>query len=245
MNTSSPIKSERVLRFVEEYAKDRNGTQAAIRAGYSPKTAGAQASTMLKDPKIQTLITGAKEKVAEAAKFEAVDVLRHWVDIATADPTKIARIRHVNCRHCWGAGHAYQWRTREYAEECDKVARMGDKPIPLCDGGFGFVGNRPPHPDCPECHGEGIEQTFFEDMGRLGPAERRLIASVKRTKDGLEVKMRDQDGALKHIAQYIGMLTDKVQLTGKDGGPVVTANIPLDLPGDPAQVAALYGKLLG
>ena len=33
MEQRREIKSARVYRFVEEYAKDRNGTQAAIRAG--------------------------------------------------------------------------------------------------------------------------------------------------------------------------------------------------------------------
>jgi phage terminase small subunit len=35
------------LRFVEEYLKDLNGTQAAIRAGYSARTAAVQASRLL------------------------------------------------------------------------------------------------------------------------------------------------------------------------------------------------------
>lgn len=35
MNSQDPIRSKRVPRFVEEYCKDRNGTQAAIRAGYA------------------------------------------------------------------------------------------------------------------------------------------------------------------------------------------------------------------
>ena len=38
-------------RFVEEYLVDLNGTQAAIRAGYSPKTAAATASRLLRKPR--------------------------------------------------------------------------------------------------------------------------------------------------------------------------------------------------
>ena len=41
-------------RFVDEYLVDLNGTQAAIRAGYSPKTARAIASENLKKPVIAT-----------------------------------------------------------------------------------------------------------------------------------------------------------------------------------------------
>ena len=35
------------MLFIEEYCKDRNGKQAAIRAGYSRKTAEAQAARLL------------------------------------------------------------------------------------------------------------------------------------------------------------------------------------------------------
>ena len=49
-------------RFVEEYLIDLNGTQAAIRAGYSAKTAAQQASRLLRNVKVQQAIaTGQKE----------------------------------------------------------------------------------------------------------------------------------------------------------------------------------------
>ncbi len=38
--------SPRRERFCQEYVKDLNGTQAAIRAGYSPKTATVKASQL-------------------------------------------------------------------------------------------------------------------------------------------------------------------------------------------------------
>src|ERR1041384_5896883 len=40
-------------RFVDEYAIDLNGTQAAIRAGYSPKTARSIASEALQRPAVK------------------------------------------------------------------------------------------------------------------------------------------------------------------------------------------------
>ncbi len=244
MEPTKPIKSERVYRFVEEYAKDRNGLQAAIRAGYSEKTAGAQACTLLKDPKVQELIAVQCNRASEVALMEAADVLRQWVLVATADPTKISRVRHTNCRHCWGVDHEYQWGAREYAEQVESNARLG-LPMPPCVGGFGWAHNRPPNPACPDCKGEGHTETYFEDMDKLGPAERRLIAAVKKTKDGIEVKMRDQDGAVAHIAKYLGMLVEKRELSGPNGGPVVVADIPAELAGDTKALAALYAKLAG
>lgn len=56
--------------FVIEYLKDLNATQAAIRAGYSEKTAYSIAHTLLKhlviQEKIQKKIKERKEKIAES-----------------------------------------------------------------------------------------------------------------------------------------------------------------------------------
>ncbi len=53
-------------RFAEEYAIDCNGTQAAIRAGYSPKTATKQACRLLVNAgvseAIQTALAGKSER---------------------------------------------------------------------------------------------------------------------------------------------------------------------------------------
>ena len=43
-------------RFVDEYLIDLNATQAAIRAGYSKKTAEVQASRLLSNVKVQTVM---------------------------------------------------------------------------------------------------------------------------------------------------------------------------------------------
>ena len=40
-------------RFVDEYLIDLNATQAAIRAGYSPKTAQEQSSRLLSNVMVQ------------------------------------------------------------------------------------------------------------------------------------------------------------------------------------------------
>lgn len=42
--------------FVREYVIDHNGTQAAIRAGYSPHTANEQAAGLLAKPSIQEAV---------------------------------------------------------------------------------------------------------------------------------------------------------------------------------------------
>ncbi|MGS7841844.1 terminase small subunit [Stenotrophomonas forensis] len=56
------------LRFVSEYLKDHNGTRAAIRTGYSAKTAKQQGSRLLTDPRIQAAVRAGQKKVAKKAE---------------------------------------------------------------------------------------------------------------------------------------------------------------------------------
>lgn len=66
--------------FVIEYLKDFNGTQAAIRAGYSPRTANEQAAQLLAILSIQEEI---RRHIAERA-MSADEVLLRLGDMARA-----------------------------------------------------------------------------------------------------------------------------------------------------------------
>ena len=70
--------------FAREYLVDRNATQAAIRAGYSPKTAGSQAHDLLKKPEIQEAVQEGTKKHAASIDVTAESVLADIVRIAEA-----------------------------------------------------------------------------------------------------------------------------------------------------------------
>lgn len=65
----------RQQRFVEEYLIDLNATQAAIRAGYSKKTAVKTASENLTKQDIAVAIQIGRAKLSEKAQRTAIDVL--------------------------------------------------------------------------------------------------------------------------------------------------------------------------
>ena len=69
------LKDERQIRFVEEYIKDLNATQAAIRAGYSKKTARSQGARLLTNVDILEAIQEAKEERSERTKIDQDYVL--------------------------------------------------------------------------------------------------------------------------------------------------------------------------
>lgn len=67
--------TRRQALFVSEYLIDRNGTQAAIRAGYAAKGAAAEASRMLKQPKIAAAMRAADLSAVAAASVATARVI--------------------------------------------------------------------------------------------------------------------------------------------------------------------------
>jgi phage terminase small subunit len=69
-------------RFVAEYLKDSNATQAAIRAGYSAKTAYSQGHDLLKRPEIRAQIEEANSRRVKKLELSAEKVLEDIARIA-------------------------------------------------------------------------------------------------------------------------------------------------------------------
>lgn len=79
----------------------------------------------------------------------------------------------------------------------------------------------PVNPICSRCSGEGIKVMSVQDTSKLSGPARRLYAGAKQTKDGIEIKMRDQDAAWAKLADYLGMSNkSKGELSGPSGGPI-------------------------
>ena len=82
--------------FVREYLVDLNATQAAIRAGYSKKTAGQIGEQNLKKLEVQQAIAKGQEKRSAKVELTAEVVINGLMKEASADdgPTcKTARVK--------------------------------------------------------------------------------------------------------------------------------------------------------
>lgn len=79
-------------RFVQEYLVDLNATQAAIRTGYSEKTAKQQGSRLLTNAAIAAAIAAKQTKVAERAETTVQRVLEELAMLAFYDPADIATV---------------------------------------------------------------------------------------------------------------------------------------------------------
>ena len=80
-------------RFVREYLVDLNGTQAAIRAGYSPKTAEQIGWENLRKPQIVAAIAAAQHEEAKTASVTRERVLAEIAKLAFFDPAELVKTR--------------------------------------------------------------------------------------------------------------------------------------------------------
>ena len=74
--------TDKQQRFCEEYLVDLNATQAAVRAGYSEKTAGAIGFENLRKPEIQAYLQKLKEEQSERTQITADSVLSRLNQVA-------------------------------------------------------------------------------------------------------------------------------------------------------------------
>jgi len=82
---SSSELTDKQRRFVEEYVVDLNGTQAAIRAGYSENTANEQASQLLAKLSVRKAVEKLQREISQRLGLTAEKVLSEMSYIAFAN----------------------------------------------------------------------------------------------------------------------------------------------------------------
>lgn len=185
--------TEKQKRFAFEVWRAGEGcniTKAYERAGYSTLSTGAP-SKLLHEPDIQAEIQQLKENAALVATLDKNWVLQKWMAIAAADPSDLVRTVLLPCRKCW--------------ENVEAAARAA-----LTD----------PNPGCELCEGEGQSITRITPTDQIPKRSRILFAGAVQTKDGIKLQMRDQEGALKSLANYLGLERNRTELSGPGGGPI-------------------------
>jgi phage terminase small subunit len=75
-------------RFVAEYLLDGNATQAAVRAGYSPRSAHSIANELLEKPEVRAAVDAAEARRLERLDLKADDILRELLTFARTDIRK-------------------------------------------------------------------------------------------------------------------------------------------------------------
>lgn len=225
--------TDKQKQFVNEYIVDLNATQAAIRAGYSQRTADRIGPELLGKTCVANAIQEAQQRREKRTEITADRVVKELWNIITADPNEITELRRTCCRFCWGKDHKYQRTANELKKarndyELNVIeANNKGKELPPFDegGGIGYNATREPNPDCPECFGEGVMSPFFKDTRNLSSGAKSLYAGVKVGQGGIEVKMHSKDKAMELLGRHLGMFVDRKEISGANGGPIETVDI--------------------
>lgn len=189
--------------FVLEYIIDYNGTQAAIRAGYSEKYAAQQAQKLLADDRINAAIEDAIADCVKRCHITKDMVLLKWWQIANADYNELSSVRRVACGWCYGGA----------------LTEDDEDETPVTDP------SRDPDPDCIKCRGEGSPHVHIADTSKLSPAAKLVYQGAKETKFGIEVMTADRMKALDNVARHLGMFKDTVNHVSEDGSMTPNINI--------------------
>lgn len=160
----------RQQRFVDEYLIDLNATQAAIRAGYSAKTAEVQGPRLLGNVRVAKAIAKATEARARRTQITQDRVLQELARIAFFD---IRRLYHD-------------------------------------DGTL-----KRPH----ELDDEAAAVLSAVEVTETMSGEESALLTTKKA------KVFDKGTALTLAMRHLGMLTDKMELTGKGGGPIESRSL--------------------
>lgn len=175
--------TDKQRRFVGEYLVDLNATQAAIRAGYSQKTAASIGEENLRKPDIANAVQEAQAVRAKRTEITQDMVLRELAKIGFSDIRKIVR---------WGKT---ELRVADAEED-----------------------------DATEVH-HGLALVSVDDIDDDTAA---AISEISEGREGLKVKLHDKKGALVDIGRHLGMFKERVEHTGKNGGPVELATLTKD-----------------
>src|SRR4051794_39726934 len=146
--------NDRQARFVAEYLVDLNATQAAIRAGYSTRSAYSTGERMLRNAEVAAAIAEAQAARGRRTEVTADRVVLELARVAFGDPRRVMS---------WGPGGVTLRSSAELADE---------------------------------------DAAIVAEVGET------------TTKEGgsLRVKTVDKLGALRLLAQHLGMLNEKVDL---------------------------------
>lgn len=174
MVSKTKAKSEQSLlniqqqKFITAYLLCGNATEAALKAGYSKKTAYSQGHRLLKKAEIRTALQQATHKAAEKLDLTAERVLG-----------EIARLAFFDIR---------------------KLVDNTGKPKALS-----------------ELDDDTAAAIVGLDVVNIGNSDAGIGEVLK-------FKLADKKGALEMAAKHLGLLKDKVEVTGKDGEPLAPAD---------------------
>lgn len=167
--------------FVDEYLKDLNAHQAALRAGYSPKSAQRIGLELLAKTHVAAAIAQAQRDRSQRTQIDADRVLR-----------ELARLAFVDIRRLY--------------DDAGRLKRPGD----LDDD-----------------TAAALASVEIDELAEYVDGERQHLGFTKK------VRVWNKVASLKLLGQHLKLFAERVEHTGKDGGPLIVEHVRYGEDSDP------------
>ena len=166
---------------------DRNGTQAAIRAGFSKKTARSIASELLARPDVRAAVNQELERFNEATAMKAHEIAMELSRLGSVDATQLYDEK-GNFK-----------KIHELPEDVRRaISSIEMEHVPV------------------------TKKVKYVENGRTKTKDEvTFVARIKK------ISFWNKNEALGLLARHRKMLTDKTEVTGKDGQPLRPAMLDL------------------
>ncbi len=161
-------------------------------------TADTQGCLVLRNQKVREAADVARDAKAMKADDARMRIINELISIAFSDASGLAKWVVESCNGCWGDDP-------QVREAMDK--RNEGYPTKI-------------NPTCRYCRGRGRGHVSITPTDQLKPDELRVFDGLEVTQHGVKVRLRDRTRALELLAKHFGIGPDRLELTGKDGGPI-------------------------
>ncbi len=115
----------KVLRFIDEYMVDMNGSAAYQRAGYKASSASAKtnARRLLTNADVRAEIARRAEKTSEKVGITSERLIQEAWNIVTADPGELIQYRRLCCPECWPGREGAKHDPNAACQQCEGEGR--------------------------------------------------------------------------------------------------------------------------
>lgn len=118
------LMDDRRIRFVHELMVDGNQTAAAIRAGYSEKTAASQASRLLKDVKVAAYKRALAREMLEAMGYDKPQLLLKLCEIIDRCMDAKPHLSWDSAKKAWTPDGTWVFDSRGAVKAIEAIAKL-------------------------------------------------------------------------------------------------------------------------
>lgn len=171
--------------FVAQFVASRNATQAAVKAGYSPRTAGVMASRLLRNVQVSDAVAAEIKKRFAKFDINVDNVLQELAKLAFSN-------------------------AQDYLQVQPDGTAIVDLSLLTRDQAAAIT---------------EVETAEFKGVGGAGGVRKGMK---------VKVKLADKRSALEALCKYALRLGDRLEITGKDGAPLIRPEVTLHIVDSPS-----------